>query len=265
MLDRPIAPITPSSRSSSRLVSISSKDTPPPVSIQRRCTTGTWSTPSRRHSRSAPARSSSRVVAAYQSPFARRAPRAAELADEHDVVGVRRERLPHDPAGHVGAVVPGGVEDPDAALVCVLHRAHTRLAIGGLAEDPRSGQPHGSKAHPRYGAPTERNGARMICQSHVVEAATMHKSTGSLARWQSVVAEVIDDRGGDLQGRGGAADVAGPDAVAGGGFDRPLDGLGLVVEAEVLEHEGGAADCPDGVAGSLAGDVGCGAVDGLEH
>src|SRR3954454_17034153 len=99
---------------------------------------------------------------------------AAEFADEHDVVRVRRERLPHNPAGHVGAVVPGSVEDPDATLVCGLHRAHTRLGVGGLAEDPGSGQPHGPKAHPRYGAPTERNAARMICQTHVVEAATIY-------------------------------------------------------------------------------------------
>src|SRR3954464_14948637 len=55
---------------------------------------------------------------------------------------------------------------------------------------------------------------------------------GSPVRRQAVVAEVVDDHGGDLQGRGGAADVAGTDAVAGGGFDRPLDGFGLVVRSE---------------------------------
>jgi hypothetical protein len=64
---------------------------------------------------------------------------------------------------------------------------------------------------------------------------------------------------------GGAAQVAGE--YSGGG--RRLDGRvqpgRLLGQAEVLQHQGGAADGADRVGKPLPGDVRCGAVHGLEH
>ena len=74
-----------------------------------------------------------------------------------------------------------------------------------------------------------------------------------------------DDGVGHLVGVRRAADVAGANSTAGGGFDGGLDAAGLGVQAEVIEHQCGAGDRADRVGDAFTGDVGRGSVDGLEH
>ena len=78
--------------------------------------------------------------------------------------------------------------------------------------------------------------------------------------------ERADDGVGEFVGAGFAADVAG--GVLGFGVDLVegvLDAERGAAFAEVLEHHDGAEQQGSGIGHAFAGDVGCGAVDGLEH
>src|SRR5580692_4282053 len=75
----------------------------------------------------------------------------------------------------------------------------------------------------------------------------------------------LDHGLGDVFCARGAAEVAGEDAGRGDRLDGLLQPGRLLGQAEVLEHQRSAADGADGVGQSLPGDVGRGAVHGLEH
>lgn len=81
----------------------------------------------------------------------------------------------------------------------------------------------------------------------------------------SATLQLGDDGGGVLVGLGLAAQVAGQGLALGeGGEGGLLDAVGVVAEAHVTQHHHGGEQQGGGVGEALAGDVGGGAVDGLE-
>src|SRR3984957_14570969 len=89
-------------------------------------------------------------------------------------------------------------------------------------------------------------------------------ATGCLTCWHW--GQCCYDGVGEIGGAGFAADVAG--GVFGFGVDLVyglLDAEGGAAFAQVLEHHDGTEEQGSGISEAFAGDVGCGAVDGLEH
>ena len=221
----------------------------------------------------------------------RRGPRGRAAAAGQDAL--RRARLPAHGALRRRAAQDAQRQDPALRPApATPHRTRRHLSTDGgrvrqpvlqrAAHDPALGRRGPSTGTPRPCDPrrvTRRTttdvgswlgqgcAARETAHGQGSFASARQRQRPAVQPGQPAVDEqVLDDGRGDLGGGGGAADVAGEDARRRwSSLDGALDGLASSGRPKWSSIRAALPIAPMGLADALAGDVGRGAVDGLEH